>query len=169
MDHIQTVTQAFRDTTNLVLGGLLAIYTHFIGGRWPVFALFFALNAVDFYYGRRKAVQTGTLSSKIGAEGVRKKVSYWVVIIIAFSIGHILATSLGPELGVDLSFLHLIGWFVLAVYILNELTSIVENMLVLGYDVPEILVRGLAAARSAVDAAGNKIIPDGEESGGNPK
>ena len=29
----------------------------------------------------------------------------------------------------------------------------------LGYEVPEVLVRGLAAARSAVDAAGNKIIP----------
>lgn len=66
---------------------------------------------------------------------------------------------LGPELGVNLGFLMLIGWFTLAVYILNELTSIVENMLVLGYEVPEILVRGLTATRSTVDVAGNKVIP----------
>ena len=59
----------------------------------------------------------------------------------------------------NLGFLMLIGWFTLAVYILNELTSIVENMLVLGYEVPEILVRGLTATRSTVDVAGNKVIP----------
>ena len=151
---------AFTDEANLFWGGLVAIYTHFIGGRLPVFILFLALNVIDFYYGRQKAKKTGTLSSKIGAEGVRKKVAYWVVITIAFSIGHILATSLGPELGVDLSFLHLIGWFTLAVYILNELTSIVENLLVLGVDVPTIFVRGLAVVRTIVDVAGNKIVPD---------
>lgn len=154
---------AFTDGANLFWGGLVAIYAHFIGGRWPVFALFFTLNLVDFYYGRQKAIKTNTLSSKIGAEGVKKKVAYWVVITIAFSIGHVLATSLGPELGVDLGFLHLIGWFTLAVYILNELTSIVENLLVLGVDVPAIFVRGLAVVRTIVDAAGNKIVPSNKE------
>ena len=157
---------AFTDGANLFWGGLVAIYTHFIGGRWPVFVLFLALNAIDFHYGRQKAKKTNTLSSKIGAEGVRKKVAYWVVITIAFSIGHILATSLGPELGVDLSFLHLIGWFTLAVYILNEITSIVENLLVLGVDVPAIFVRGLAVVRTIVDAAGNKIVPDPDKGEG---
>ena len=151
---------AFTDGANLFWGGIVAIYTHFIGGRLPVFLLFLALNVIDFYYGRQKAIKTDTLSSKIGAEGVRKKVAYWVVITIAFAIGHILATSLGPELGIDLSFLHLIGWCTLAVYILNELTSIVENLLVLGVDVPAIFVKGLAVVRTIVDAAGNKIIPD---------
>ena len=157
---------AFTDGANLFWGGIVAIYTHFIGGRLPVFLLFLALNAIDFYYGRQKAIKTETLSSKIGAEGVRKKVAYWVIITIAFAIGHILATSLGPELGVDLSFLHLIGWFTLAVYILNELTSIVENLLVLGVDVPAIFVRGLAVVRTIVDAAGNKIVPSpGDDEG----
>lgn len=157
---------AFNDGANLFWGGLVAIYAHFIGGRLPVFLLFLALNVIDFYYGRQKAKKTDTLSSKIGAEGVRKKVAYWVVITIAFSIGHILATSLGPELGVDLGFLHLIGWFTLAVYILNELTSIVENLLVLGVDVPAIFVRGLAVVRTIVDAAGNKIVPDPDKGEG---
>ena len=66
----------------------------------------------------------------------------------------------------NLGFLMLIGWFTLAVYILNELTSIVENMLVLGYEVPEILVRGLTATRSTVDVAGNKVIPKADETAG---
>lgn len=151
---------AFTDMTNLFWGAIVTVWAHFIGANWPVFALFLVLNVIDCYYGRQKAIKTDTLSSKKGAEGARKKVAYWVVITIAFAIGHILATTLGPELGVDLSFLHLIGWFTLAVYILNELTSIVENLLVLGVDVPAIFVRGLAVVRTIVDAAGNKVIPD---------
>ena len=61
--------------------------------------------------------------------------------------------------------LRLLGWFTLGVYILNELTSIVENLVVLGYDVPEIFVRGLNAARSVVDAAGDKVLPEKTEEG----
>ena len=63
-------------------------------------------------------------------------------------------------LGIDLSFLQFIGWFVLGIYIINELTSILENMVALGVDVPPILLKGLAAAKTAVDAAGNKVVPE---------
>ena len=52
-------------------------------------------------------------------------------------------------------------------YILNELTSIVENLVVLGYDVPEIFVRGLNAARKVVDAAGDRVVPK-EDDNANP-
>ena len=141
---------------------MVATLTYVFGAHWQVFAFFLALNVVDFYYGRAKARATGTLSSAKGANGIRKKVSYWVVIGISFAVSAVLM-DLGAELGVSLGFLSLIGWFTLAVYILNELTSIVENLLVLGYDVPEILVRGLAAARSAVDAAGDKVVPVKED------
>ena len=93
-----------------------------------------------------------------------KKVSYWVIIAIAFSVSGFLI-SLGAQLGVDLGFLQLLGWFVLAVYIINELTSIVENMVALGIDVPEIFVKGLNAVRTVVNDAGDRVIPkdSGEE------
>ena len=45
---------AFTDGANLFWGGLVAIYTHFIGGRLPVFVLLFALNVIDVYYGRHQ-------------------------------------------------------------------------------------------------------------------
>ena len=163
MDQVQTAFQAFTDKANLIWAAVLAGLTQLFGRGWPVFALFFVLNCVDFYYGRKKAKKTGTLSSAVGAAGISKKVSYWVMTGLAFGVAYVFVEVMGPVLGVNLGFLMLIGWFTLAVYILNELTSIVENMLVLGYDVPEILVRGLAAARSVVDQAGNKIVPAGDE------
>ena len=48
----------------------------------------------------------------------------------------------------------------LAVYIINELTSIVENMVALGIDVPEIFVKGLNAVRTVVNDAGDRVIPE---------
>ena len=63
-----------------------------------------------------------------------------------------------------MGFLQLLGWFVLAVYIINELTSIVENMVALGIDVPEIFVKGLNAVRTVVNDAGDRVIP--KDSGG---
>ena len=145
MEHFLEV---FTDKANLLGAAVVAALGGVFGAHWQVFALFFVLNVVDFFYGWLKGKQTGTVNSAKGAVGVMKKVSYWVVIALAFGVAQVL-----------IDFLHLIGWFTLGVYILNELTSIVENLVVLGYDVPEIFVRGLNAARKAVDAAGDRVVP----------
>lgn len=158
MDHLLSI---FTDKANLLGAVVVAVMTGVFGAHWQVFALFAVLNVIDFFYGWLKGKQTGTINSAKGAVGIMKKVSYWVVIAMAFGVAQVLI-DFGAEIGAPLGFLHLIGWFTLGVYILNELTSIVENLVVLGYEVPEIFVRGLNAARKAVDAAGNKIIPKEE-------
>jgi toxin secretion/phage lysis holin len=163
MEQIHNSVQAFGDKANLIGAVVLTALTSMLGKNWPVFLFLLALNVIDFYYGRKKARETNTLSSAVGAKGIGKKVSYWVIIALAFGASYILVELLGPAIGVNLGFTLLIGWFTVAVYILNELTSIVENMVVLGYNVPAIFVRGLAAAKTAVDAAGNKIIPEDQE------
>lgn len=158
MKHLLSI---FTDKANLLGAVVVAVMTGVFGAHWQVFALFAVLNVIDFFYGWLKGKQTGTINSAKGAVGIMKKVSYWVVIAMAFGVAQLLI-DFGTEIGAPLGFLHLIGWFTLGVYILNELTSIVENLVVLGYEVPEIFVRGLNAARKAVDAAGNKIIPKEE-------
>lgn len=161
---MEQIFTAFADKANLIGATVVAILGGAFGAHWQVFVLFLALNVVDFYYGRLKARKTNTLSSAKGADGIRKKVSYWVVIALAFGVAAVLV-DFGQIIGAPLDFLLLIGWFTLGVYILNELTSIVENLVVLGYDVPEIFVRGLNAARDVVDGAGDKIVPSTEEGG----
>ena len=156
---IENYLSAFADKANLLIGGVIAALSYIFGGNWHIFVLFLALNIVDYFYGVAKANATGTRSSAKGAKGILKKVSYWVIIAIAFGIS-VIFIDIGNVIGVDLSFMQLIGWFTLAVYIVNELTSIVENMVALGVNVPDILIRGLAVMKTAVDEAGDKIIPD---------
>ena len=159
---MNNIFTAFADKANLIWGTIVAGLTYVFGIHWPVFALFLVLNVVDYVYGVLKAKATNTMSSAKGAKGILKKVSYWVIIAIAFGVSCIFI-DIGTTIGVNLGFLQLVGWFVLAIYIINELTSIVENMMALGIDVPEILVKGLAAARTVVDQAGDKVVPEGPE------
>lgn len=153
---------AFADKANLIGAAVVAALSGVFGAHWQVFVLFFALNVIDYCYGLLKARKTGTLSSAKGASGICKKITYWVIIALAFAVAEVLV-DFGQTIGAPLDFLRLLGWFTLGVYILNELTSIVENLVVLGYDVPEIFVRGLNAARDVVDAAGDKVLPPAEE------
>lgn len=46
-------------------------------------------------------------------------------------------------LGLNLDFLIMIGWFTLACLMVNEVRSILENLVQCGYDVPKVLVNGL--------------------------
>ena len=155
---MNNIFTAFTDKANVIGGTIVAFLTYVFGVHWQVFLLFLGLNVIDYVYGVMKARSTGTMSSAKGAKGVLKKVSYWVIIMLSFGVSCIFI-DIGTVIGVDLGFLQLLGWFTLAIYVINELTSIVENMVALGVDVPEILVKGLAAARTAVDAAGDKVVP----------
>ena len=154
-----TIINVFSDKANLIWGALLAGCSFLFGAHWPLFAFFLLLNIIDYIYGVLKARATNTLNSGKGFQGIIKKASYWVLIALSFGIS-VVFVDIGVVLGIDLAFLQLIGWFVLAIFIINELTSILENMVALGVDVPPILLKGLAAAKTAVDAAGNKVAPE---------
>ena len=154
-----TIINVFSDKANLIWGALLAGCSFLFGAHWPLFAFFLLLNIIDYIYGVLKARATNTLNSGKGFQGIIKKASYWVLIALSFGIS-VVFVDIGVVLGIDLAFLQLIGWFVLAIFIINELTSILENMVALGVDVPPILLKGLAVAKTAVDAAGNKVAPE---------
>ena len=54
-------------------------------------------------------------------------------------------------LNVDLSFLRMIGWFTLACLLVNEIRSVLENLVQTGYNVPEVLMKGLAVADKMIN------------------
>lgn len=151
------------EKTNLFLGGAVTVLSAVFGKYWFLFVGFFVLNVVDYLTGWVKAkFWTKTESSAIGAKGVVKKVSYWVVIGISFFIAYGF-TQLGEKLGHNLSFLLLIGWFVLASYIINEIRSIVENFVEMGFRVPTILMTGLAVTEKLLEAKNKEMEGESDE------
>lgn len=147
-----TYANVFTNKYNAAVGGIVAVLTAVFGTYWYVFAAFLALNVIDWITGWVKANRKKEESSKVGAIGAFKKLGYWAVVLVAFLIASVFVKFGRDMLGVDLSFLHLIGWWVLAMLIVNEARSILENLVELGYKVPDVLIKGLAVTEKLIEA-----------------
>lgn len=147
-----TYTNVFSDRYNAITGGVVAVLSAVFGAYWYVFVAFLVLNVVDWLTGWVKANRKKEESSKVGAIGAIKKLGYWAIVLVAFTISGVFVHFGYDILGIDLSFLHLIGWWVLAMLIVNEARSILENLVEMGYNVPEILIRGLAVTEKLIAA-----------------
>ena len=147
----------FLDWYNTAAGMSITVLTALFGRFWFLFALFLLFNVIDWLTGWYKARELKQESSMVGLKGLLKKLGYWVIIIVAFAMPLALV-SIGTIIGIDLSFLGLIGWFVLASLMINELRSILENLVEAGYDVPAVLTKGLAVTEKLLNKDNDKTI-----------
>lgn len=138
------------DAYNALVGTAVAILSYVLGEHWWLFAVFVLLNVLDWITGWMKSKITGTESSKAGLKGVLKKLGYWIMIGVAF-LTSVAFIEIGKVIGVDLGVTTLLGWFVLASLLVNEIRSIVENFVEAGFDVPKILTKGLEVADKVVN------------------
>ncbi|PXV85405.1 toxin secretion/phage lysis holin [Lachnotalea glycerini] len=149
-----------QNTTNLIYGAVATIGITLFGKYWFLFLGFLAANVVDYVTGYIKAkYYLKNESSNEGAKGIFKKVWYWIVICIAFFISAVF-NDMGSMLGIDLSFVFLFGYFTLATYVINELRSILENIVQMGANVPGFLIKGLEIVNKKVDDITNSSIED---------
>lgn len=140
------------DKVNMIYGLIATIGVALFGKYWFLFAGFLILNVIDYATGYCKArFYKKNESSAIGAKGIVKKVWYWVVIGLAFFISTCFV-YMGETIGVDLSFVQLFGWFTLATYLINEIRSILENLVEMNVNVPAFLIAGLDITQKLLDA-----------------
>lgn len=148
---------AIIDTYNLVAGAIVAVLSYILGEHWILFVAFLALNVADWITGWMKSRIAGKENSVKGWHGVLKKLGYWLMIMVAFGASAVFV-EIGKTLGIDLGITSLLGWFVLASLLINEIRSIVENFVEAGFNVPKILINGLEVANKVV----NKEEKDGD-------
>ena len=148
------------DKINVIYGLIATVGAAIFGEYWFLFFGFLVLNVIDYVTGWRKSRYLKTESSAVGARGVLKKVGYWVVIGIAFYIAASFV-KMGEMFGINLTFVQLFGWFTLATYLINEIRSILENLIALKVNVPAFLVKGLEVSEKLLDATID--VPDSEK------
>lgn len=148
------------DKYNVIVGSCITLLSVILGQHWYLFAAFLFFNIIDWLSGWYKARVLKKENSKVGLKGILKKVGYWGIIATAFIVANTLVAMGKDILSIDLDFLILLGWFTLASLMVNEVRSILENFVELGYKVPEFLVKGLAIT----DLLINKKIDIPEES-----
>ena len=138
------------DTYNAIVGRIVAVLSYIFGEHWILFALFLVFNLADWITGWMKSRIAHKENSKAGWKGVLKKLGYWIMIAVAFGASAVFV-EIGKTIGVDLGITTLLGWFVLASLLVNEIRSICENFVEAVYNVPQILIRGLEVADKAIN------------------
>lgn len=144
----------FLDKINAMCGVAVAVLTYVLGEHWYLFVFFLFMNVVDYITGCMKSAIVHKINSNKGWIGVLKKLGYWIMIVVAFTFSAFLV-EVGKILGIDFHVTTLLGWFVLASLCINEVRSIIENLVQCGYSVPSVLTKGLEVA--------DKLINDEEQ------
>lgn len=145
----------YMDTYNAIVGGIVAILSFVFGEHWILFAIFLLFNVADWLTGWMKSRMAGKENSMKGWQGVLKKLGYWLMILVAFAASAVFI-EIGNTLGMDLGITTLLGYFVLASLLVNELRSILENFVEAGYDVPKVLTTGLQVADEKLNGSDEK-------------
>ena len=138
------------DGYNAIVGTIIAVLSYILGEHWILFVAFLLLNLADWLTGWMKSRMAGKENSVKGWKGVLKKLGYWIMIMVAFGTSAVFI-EIGKAIGLNLGITTLLGWFVLASLLINEIRSILENFVEAGFNVPVILVRGLEVADKVVN------------------
>lgn len=151
------------DRYNFIVGGIVAALTYIFGEHWTLFAIFLLFNCIDWITGIMKSKLANRENSVKGWQGVVKKLAYWLMIFLSFAAGYWFI-AMGKLLGLDFHITTLLGWFVLASLTVNELRSILENFVEAGFDVPQILIKGLEVADKLANKEGENHVSSGYDS-----
>ena len=141
---------AIIDSYNAAVGAIVAVLSYILGEHWILFVAFLLLNVADWLTGWMKSRMAGKENSVRGWKGALKKLGYWLMIMVAFGASAVFI-EIGVVIGIDLGITTLLGWFVLASLLINEIRSILENFVEAGFNVPNILIKGLEVADKVVN------------------
>jgi toxin secretion/phage lysis holin len=136
---------------NILTGFVVTVLTGIFGVYWYIFATYMLLNVLDWISGWYNARKKKEESSKVGIKGIVKKIGYWVIIAVAFLMSNVFVNLGKDVLGINLDFLMMIGWWTLACLMVNEVRSILENLVECGYNIPTVLVDGLKVADEMIN------------------
>lgn len=147
--------QPIIDGYNVIVGTVVAVLSYILGEHWILFVAFLLLNVADWLTGWMKSRINQKENSVKGWQGVLKKLGYWLMVMVAFGVSAVFI-EIGKAIGVDLGITTLLGWFVLASLLVNEVRSICENFVEAGFHVPVILIKGLEVADKIVNKDSEK-------------
>ncbi len=139
------------DKFNALAGTAIALLTAIFGTYWYVFVAYLVCTVLAYVTGLIKARILHKESSSVGLKGILKKLGYWIIIALAFLVSEVFV-HMGADLWqMDFSFMAFMGWFTLGSLLINEIRSILENLVEAGLKVPNIFIRGLDIAGKMMD------------------
>ena len=127
----------------------------------PVLVLL-VFMVLDYATGMVKAWRARELSSKVGVDGIVKKVGYMVLIAVAMGVDYLIWSGL-TAVNVSVTCQLWFGMLVSIWLIINEMISILENLGRIGVPIPEFLKKIISRLISSVEKTNENINGKDEE------
>lgn len=144
-------------------------FTAAFGWLGWLIAAWAACMALDWLSGSAAAASRGQWSSAAARAGIWHKAGMLVVVLVSALTDAVLGMAAANLPGLELPFDGVVLPVVLVWYIFTELGSIAENAAEMGANVPEWLLKLLAAGKSAADkSAGGITVETGKNADGSP-
>lgn len=143
-----------------VIAAVFGTITALIGWAGWLFLMWVLLLFVDWITGSEAARMNGTWSSAKAKTGRQKKIACFYMILLAGVLDALIYLLSDVLLIISLPWDYKVILLpvVLLWYILIDAGSIVENVALMGADIPEWLKKGIEKAQEAVDNGGDKIV-----------
>lgn len=150
------------------IAATVAVLTAFWGWFGWLMVVWVFLMLADWLVGSAAAAHRGEWSSAKLREGAWHKGGMIVMVCVALLADWLVGMVLAHLPGVTLPFDYtvMIGPLVVVWYIIGELGSLVEHAVSMGAKRPAWLLKLLKAGKKAVDAAGDKLAGEDDETGG---
>lgn len=133
-----------------IISAALAAFASYLGALAVPIIVLMVMMIIDYLSGMSAAWLEGTLSSKLGAKGIVKKVGYMALIVVAMGVDYLIYSGIvaaNIELGYSMWF----GLLVAVWLIINEMISILENLKKLGVPMPVFLEKIVNRLKITVD------------------
>ncbi len=149
----------FQSKINYIISIITGILSAILGKFWFLFVFLLSLNVIDYITGIIKAKYIRMESSAQAMKGFVKKFLMWCLVAMGFGLG-LTFKEIGEIIGINLHIMISIGWFLIVHFIINEIRSILENIVQLdkGHLVPNWLIKGLDVTNKIIDKNINNII-----------
>ena len=133
-----------------VISAALAAFASYLGALAVPIVVLIVMMVIDYLSGMAAAWATGSLSSKVGAKGILKKVGYMALIVVAMGVDYLICSGIASA-SLNIGYSMWFGLLVTVWLIINEMISILENLKKLDVPMPRFIEKVISKLKSSID------------------
>lgn len=140
----------------LLVSSVGAYLSNKLGILFPILCILLFCMTADYVTGIVKAKYLDEIESEKGAWGIIKKAMYALVVAVAIICDYIIINT-AEKIGISIPLTTFFGLLVSIWLILNEIISILENLIKMDVPIPPFLKGFISSFKIVVEGQGNKI------------
>ena len=134
----------------MFISAALAAFAVYMGALAVPIIVLMIMMIIDYLSGMSVAWSEGTLSSRVGAKGIVKKVGYMALIVVAMGVDYLIYSGIAAA-NITVNYNMWFGLLVAVWLIINEMISILENLSKLGVPIPDFLTKIIKRLKNSAE------------------